>query len=78
MVYFVDKVQGNPNPLPNQINMNGTSDVPPVSASEDDGVVVGQCNAGDDMADNEDPEAKRRSFNHIIRVLLSTSCSCHA
>lgn len=28
-------------------------------------MAVGQCNAGDDMADDEDPESKRRSFSHI-------------
>jgi WRKY DNA -binding domain len=70
MICFVGKVQGHPNSLPNKINMNGTSDVPPGSASEDDGVAVGQCNAGDDMADDEDPESKRRSFNYIFLILV--------
>jgi hypothetical protein len=68
IVHFVDKVQSNLNPLSNQININGSGDVR--SASEDDGVAVGQCNAGDDMADDEDPESKRRSFNHIIFFIL--------
>ncbi|XP_078155325.1 WRKY transcription factor SUSIBA2-like [Carex rostrata] len=58
--FVEDKLQGNLNPLPSQININGTSDVPPETATGDDGVSVGQCNTGDDMADDEDPESKRR------------------
>lgn len=78
MVCFVDKLQGNLNPLPSQININGTSDVPPGTATGDDGVSVGQCNTGDDMADDEDPESKRRSFNPLMFLffLFSTSYSC--
>ncbi|KAJ1697373.1 hypothetical protein LUZ63_005885 [Rhynchospora breviuscula] len=60
--FVEDKVQSNLNPMPNQTNPNGASDVPPGSASEDDDVAVVLCNAGDDMVDDEDPESKRRKM----------------